>query len=533
MLRISQLRLDIDEPMTSIPRKIQKKLSIKEDDLLSYHIFKESIDARKKDKIIFNYCVDCKVRGEDRILKKNIKDVTRTPDERYHLPQTGVIGMKQRPIVVGFGPAGMFSALLLAQMGYQPIIFERGSDVEQRVEAVERFWKEGILDTECNVQFGEGGAGTFSDGKLTTRVKDPRVHKILEEFVRFGAPEEILYQAYPHIGTDLLRGIVKSIREEIIALKGEIHFSSRVDDILIDHGQIQGVKVKGQIYESEHVILAIGHSARDTYRMLMEKGVSMKAKAFAVGARIEHPQSMINQAQYKNFANHPRLGAAEYRLTHMASNGRGVYTFCMCPGGTVVASTSCEGGVVVNGMSEHARDKENANSAVLVQVRTSDFEDDPMKGIAYQEAIEQKAFKAAGSNYQAPAQLVKDFLRHKPSTSIHCIKPSYALGVTLCDLHEVLPKEICEAMEEGIQSFDHKLKGFAMDDAILTGVETRSSSPIRLERTDTEHMSLSVKGLYPCGEGAGYAGGIVSAAIDGLRCAEKIIEYYHYQRNED
>lgn len=533
MLRISQLRLDIEESLDLIPKKIMQKLHIQEQDLISYHIFKESIDARKKDHIFFNYIVDCKVKGEDRILKKKFKDVTKTPDYRYHLPEKGVVGMKHRPIIVGFGPAGMFSALLLAQMGYEPIIFERGSDIEQRVEAVERFWKEGILDTENNVQFGEGGAGTFSDGKLTTRVKDPRVHKILEEFVRFGAPEEILYQAYPHIGTDLLRGIVRAIREEIIALGGEIHFSSCVEELLIEHGEIQGVKVKGHTYESEHVILAIGHSARDTYHMLKEKGVYMKAKAFAVGARIEHPQSLINRAQYKGFADHPRLGAAEYRLTHMASNGRGVYTFCMCPGGTVVPSTSCKGGVVVNGMSEHARDKENANSALLVQIRTSDFDDDPMKGIAFQEAIEQKAFIAGGSTYQAPAQLVKDFLRHTPSKEIKRVKPSYALGVTLCNLHEVLPKEVCEAMAEGIQSFDHKLRGFAMDDAVLTGVETRSSSPIRLERSQEEHTSISVKGLYPCGEGAGYAGGIVSSAIDGLRCAEKIITYYHYEGNAD
>lgn len=528
MLRITQLKLDIDESLDLLPSKILHKLHMKEEDLLDYHIVKESIDARKGH-MIFSYTVDCKVHHEQSILKRKIKDVTLTPDERYHMPKPGIIGMKKRPIVVGFGPAGMFSALLLAQLGYAPIILERGEAVEQRVEKVEKFWKEGILDTQCNVQFGEGGAGTFSDGKLTTRVKDARIHKVLEEFVRFGAPKEILYQAHPHIGTDLLRDIVKEIRKEIIALGGEFHFSSCVDDLMIENGQITGVKVNDQIYESEHVILAIGHSARDTYRMLKERGVYMKAKAFAVGARIEHPQALINEAQYKTYAHHPRLGAAEYRLVHKADNGRGVYTFCMCPGGTVVPSTSMEGGVVVNGMSEHARDKENANSAILVQVHTDDFDDDPMKGIAYQETLEKKAYEIAGSTYEAPAQLVKDFLKHQSSTHIGSVKPSYALGVHMCDLHDILPEPITTAMKQGIIGFDHKLKGFAMEDAILTGVETRSSSPVRLQRDDKEYTSVNVKGLYPCGEGAGYAGGIVSAAIDGLRCAEKIIEYYHYE----
>ena len=528
MLRITQLKLDIDESLDVLPSKILHKLHIKKEDLLDYHIFKESIDARKGH-IIFSYTIDCKVRHEQAILKRKIKDVSRTPDEHYHMPKPGIIGMKKRVIIVGFGPAGMFSALLLAQLGYAPIILERGEAVEQRVEKVEKFWKEGILDTQSNVQFGEGGAGTFSDGKLTTRVKDTRIHKVLEEFVRFGAPKEILYQAHPHIGTDLLRDIVKGMREEIISLGGEFHFSSCVDDLIIEKGQLKGVKVKDQIYESEHVILAIGHSDRDTYRMLKQRGVYMKAKAFAVGARIEHPQVMINEAQYKAYAGHPRLGAAEYRLVHTADNGRGVYTFCMCPGGTVVPSTSIEGGIVVNGMSEHARDKENANSAILVQVHTSDFDDDPMKGIAYQEQLEKKAYEIAGKTYKAPAQLVKDFLHHQPSTQIKSVKPSYALGVHLCDLHDVLPEPITTAMKQGIENFDHKLKGFAMDDAVLTGVETRSSSPIRLQRDEKEYTSLSVKGLYPCGEGAGYAGGIVSAAIDGLRCAEKIIEDYHYE----
>lgn len=528
MLRISQIKLSIEESLDNLPHNIIKKLHIKESDLLSYRIYKESIDARHKDQIIFSYIVDCKIVGEDQLLKKHLHDVIRMPDERYIMPKPGVMGMKQRPIIVGFGPAGMFAALLLAQAGYQPVILERGECVDDRIQSVEAFWKHGILNPQSNVQFGEGGAGTFSDGKLTTRVKDIRIHKVLEELVRFGAPEEILYQAHPHIGTDLLRGIVKRMREEIQSLGGCFHFSACVDGIDISQGQITGVTANGVRYESEHVILAIGHSARDTYRMLHEAGVAMRAKAFAVGARIEHPQSLIDHAQYKSYAGHPRLGAAEYRLTHTASNGRGVYTFCMCPGGTVVPSTSLEGGVVVNGMSEHARDQENANSAILVQVTPADFDEDVLAGIAYQERLEKKAFALAGGNYQAPATLVKDFLAHTTSSQLGSVAPSYALGVTLCDFHQLLPEEITSAMKEAIQAFDRKLKGFAMPDAIMTGVETRSSSPVRLDRDSVELTSLSVQGLYPCGEGAGYAGGIVSAAIDGLRCAEKIIEFYHY-----
>lgn len=532
MLRIQQIKLSLDEDKALLPAKIIKKLRIKEEDLISYHIFKESIDARKEHDVHFTYCIDCKVKNESTILKYKHKDISKTPDFTYRMPKKGVLGLKNRPIVVGFGPAGMFSALLLAQMGYQPLVFERGGCVEKRVESVEQFWRDGILDTNSNVQFGEGGAGTFSDGKLTARSKDLRVHKVLEELVRFGAPEEILYMAHPHIGTDLLRHVVKNIREEIIRLGGEIHFDTKVEDVQIEQGHIYGVQANGVVYPCERVILAIGHSARDTFYQLMERGVCMHAKSFAVGARIEHPQTLINKAQYKSNAGHPRLGAAEYRLTHTATNGRGVYTFCMCPGGSVVPSTSTEYGVVVNGMSEHARNQENANSALLVQIRSEDFDNDPRKLIQFQEELEKKAYQIAGATYQAPAQLVKDFLAHKASTQIGSVKPSYALGVSLCDLHDVLPDYVCEAMKEGIQSFDCKLKGFAMDDAILTGVETRSSSPLRMERRKEDFISVNVEGLYPCGEGAGYAGGIVSAAIDGLRCAESLISMYRYGEDE-
>lgn len=529
MLRIQQIRVSLDEELDILPSLILKKLRIPEEDLLAYYIVKESIDARKEEDIHFTYCVDCKVAHENQILAQKIKDVVKAPKEYYAMPKEGSVGLKTQPVIVGFGPSGMFSALLLAQMGYRPLILERGEQIEQRVESVERFWNEGVLNVTSNVQFGEGGAGTFSDGKLTTRVKDTRVRKILDELIRFGAPKEIKYQAHPHIGTDLLRDIVKQIREEIIHLGGEIRFNTKVEDIIIEQGEVCGVVANGEHIVCSQLILAIGHSARDTYHVLKDRGFTLKAKSFAIGARIEHPQSLIDKAQYKKHAQHPRLKSAEYRLVHTASNERGVYTFCMCPGGTVVASTSQDGGVVVNGMSEHARDKENANSAIIVQIHTTDFGDDPMKGIEFQEQIERKAYVAAGSNYKAPAQLVKDFIQHVPSTVIGSVTPSYALGVSLCDLHDVLPDYVCEAMVEGIENFDRKIKGFAMDDAILTGVETRSSSPIRIERNKEDCQCINIKGIYPCGEGAGYAGGIISAAIDGLRCAESLISVYHYE----
>lgn len=529
MLRIGQIRLSLDENISLLPLKIIKKLHIEREELLSYKIIKESIDARKEEDIHFTYTLDCCFAHEEQLLKHKKKDVVKSPNEHYSMPHAGIVGLKHRPVVVGFGPAGMFSALLLAQMGYHPLVLERGECIEKRVESVERFWKEGILNPASNVQFGEGGAGTFSDGKLTTRVKDLRIRKVLEELVRFGAPEEILYQAHPHIGTDLLRDIVRNIREEIIALGGKICFETKVEDILVEHGELCAVIANGEQIPCEQMILAIGHSARDTFAMLMDRGFPIQAKAFAIGARIEHPQTLINQAQYKKYANHPKLKAAEYRLVHTASNGRGVYTFCMCPGGSVVPSASQSGGVVVNGMSEHARDKENANSAILVQIHTSDFQEDPRKGIAFQQEIEQKAFQIGGGNYQAPAQLVGDFLQHRPSDTMGSVHPSYALGVTPCDLHDVLPSYVCAAMEEGIQAFHKKLKGFAMEDAVLTGVETRSSSPIRIERNKDDCICTTLKGIYPCGEGAGYAGGIVSAAIDGIRVAEKLISLYHYE----
>lgn len=528
MIRIQQIHLSLDEDLACIPNKIIKKLHIAKEDLLSYRIHRETFDARPRH-MQFSYCVDCKVKNEAELLKHFKKDVVKTPDESYHLPTKGCVGLAHRPVVVGFGPAGMFAALLLAQLGYEPLVLERGECVEERVASVEKFWKEGILNPNSNVQFGEGGAGTFSDGKLTTRVKDTRIRKVLEEFVRFGAPEDILYAAHPHIGTDLLRNIVKRMRKEIIALGGEVRFNTCLEEVFIEKQALVAIRANEEVIPCEQLILAIGHSARDTYRMLMKKGFVIEPKAYAIGARIEHPQELINEAQYKEFAHHPKLKNAEYRLTFAASNGRGVHTFCMCPGGYVVPSTSMSNGVVVNGMSEHARDGQNANSALLVQIRPSDYGMDAESAIAYQEELERKAFVVGGSNYKAPAQLVSDFLNHVPSTAFRSVKPTYERGVTLTDLHLVLPSYITDAMEEAIVGLNQKLKGFSYPDAILTGVETRSSSPVRIMRERMTCSALQVEGVYPCGEGAGYAGGIVSAAIDGLRCAEQLIQIYHYK----
>lgn len=523
MIRINQLTLPLDKELSFLLDKAADKLRIPKEQIQELRIVKESVDARKHD-VRFRYSVDVVVPDEERFLRFN--DVVLAPDMTYVYPKMGALQRKHPIIVVGFGPAGMFAALLLAQMGYCPLVLERGGDVDERVCKVEAFWKDGSLDESCNVQFGEGGAGTFSDGKLTTRSKDLRSFKVLEEFVKFGAPKEILYEAHPHIGTDLLRDIVKRMRKEIIALGGEVRFHAQMDEIQVENNKITAVKVKDAWLPCDAVVLAIGHSARDSFAMLAQKNITMEAKSFAVGVRIEHPQVLVNQAQYKEFATHPKLKAAEYRLTHTTTSGRGVYTFCMCPGGSVVASASSQGKLVINGMSEHARDKENANSAILVQVHPSDYGENILDGVKFQEALEKKAFEIGGGNYHAPAQLVKDFLSHQPSFSIGCVQPSYLPGVTLTNLHDIFPEYIQDALREGILAFDRKLKGFAMEDAIMTGVETRSSSPIRISRNTDSLASVCVDNLYPCGEGAGYAGGIVSAAIDGLRCGEKIIEQY-------
>ncbi|MEG1629655.1 MAG: hypothetical protein RR345_00950 [Erysipelotrichaceae bacterium] len=526
MLRVSNLHLNLEQPIELLERRALKQLHIPKEELISMKIVKESIDARKKGSIFFRYSVDCEVLHEKETLACGFENVSEAPVMKYEVPASGEEKLTNRPFVIGFGPAGMFSALLLAQQGYCPIVIERGCDVDSRVKKVNEFWEKGILDEECNVQFGEGGAGTFSDGKLTTRVKDLRAHKILEEFVKAGSNEDILYSAHPHIGTDHLRNIVKHIREEIIMLGGEVHFMKHLDDLVIEDGELKELVINGEKQACGPVVLSIGHSARDTFKMLHEHKQDMVGKPFAVGVRIEHKQKMVDESQYGELAHHSKLPAAEYRLTHKASNGRGVYTFCMCPGGSVIPSTSQKGAIVVNGMSEQARDGDNANSAIIVQVGPDDFGHEPLDGIAFQEALEKKAFILGGSDYKAPAQCVYDFLNHRPSLQVRSIKPSYALGVKLCDLHDLFPSYINEGLEEGIRAFDKRVHGFASNDAIMTGIESRTSSPLRYNRDQDSLMASSLLNLYPCGEGAGYAGGIVSAAIDGIRCGEAIIKKY-------
>jgi len=523
MIRVHQVICTLEEDPSLLKEKCAQKLHIPLSDIRCLRIYRESIDARKEP-LRFSYTVDLEVKNGQKLLHK--KDVERTPDATYRMPVCGKEAGKGRVIVAGFGPAGIFAALLLGQMGYRPLVLERGEEMDKRVGKVEAFWKNGILDPDSNVQFGEGGAGTFSDGKLTTRSKDLRSRKVLEEFVRFGAPADILYAAHPHIGTDLLRDIVKRMRKEIVRLGGEIRFASPLLDVDITEETITRVLTKEGWIDCKALLLAVGHSARDTFEMLINRQVYMEQKSFAVGVRVEHPQTLINEAQYKAYARHPRLKAAEYRLTHTSKKQRGVYTFCMCPGGSVVAGASETGGVVVNGMSEHARDKENANSAVLVQVHPCDVGSHLSDGIAFQRNLEQKAFAMGNHAYDAPVQLMKDFMHHRCSTMIGGVKPSIQPGYTLCDLHDILPEFVSEALEEAFVVFDQKLHGFLLDDAVLTGVETRSSSPLRIVRDRESLSSLTVCNLYPCGEGAGYAGGIVSAAIDGLRCAEQIIQRF-------
>ena len=527
-IRINNIALSIDENKDFLLNKVVKKLKVSNDEIKNFKIIKESLDARKKHDIKYVYCVEVEHDNEEKIVKK-IKDKdVRLETKSYDAEiEFGNKELKSRPIVVGFGPAGIFAALLLAEKGYKPLVIERGEDVDKRTETVDNFWKTGKLNTESNVQFGEGGAGAFSDGKLTTRIKDTRCDYVLRELVKAGAPEEITYIAKPHVGTDLLKGVVKNIREKIKSLGGEVLFSSKLEEIKIEEGKVKSIIVNGEEIQCESLILAIGHSSRDTYEMLHKAGVFMEPKAFAIGVRIEHPQELINKSQYGEMYSHPRLKAAEYRLTYQSEKlKRAVYSFCMCPGGVVVAAASENERLVSNGMSYHARDLENANSALVVTVNPDDFEgDSPLRGMEFQRHYENLAYKLGGGNHKAPVQLVGDFMQDKVSTKLGKVTPSYTAGYVFKDLRECLPEYVIEALKEGIMDFDKKIKGYGNYDAILTGIETRTSAPVRMNRNENL-QSISVEGLFPAGEGAGFAGGIISAAVDGLKVAEKIIQEY-------
>ncbi len=528
MIRITEIKLPLDHLPSAIVAAVIKKLGINATDLVEYSIFKRGVDARKADAILLAYTLDVTVNGETKVLAKLKKDphVKLAPDTSYHFVAQAPADLKTRPIVVGLGPSGLFAALVLAQSGFKPLVLERGKAVRERTKDTFNFWRKGELNPESNVQYGEGGAGTFSDGKLYSQIKDPKHYgrKVLNEFVQAGAPEEILYVSHPHIGTFRLVGMVEKMRETIIALGGEIRFQSKVDDIEIEGGQVQAVILaSGERIATHHLVLAVGHSARDTFEMIHQRGIYIEAKPFSIGFRIEHPQSLIDAARHGPNAQHPILGAADYKLVHHASNGRSVYSFCMCPGGTVVASASEPGCVVTNGMSQYSRNERNANAGIVVGITPEvDFPGDPLAGIALQRKLESQAYVLGGSTYQAPGQLIGDFLSNKASTEFGQVTPSYTPGVHLTNLETALPEYAITAIREAIPEFAKQIKGFDLADGILTGVETRTSSPIRIKRNDDNLQSINTKGLYPTGEGAGYAGGILSAGVDGIRVAEAV-----------
>jgi uncharacterized FAD-dependent dehydrogenase len=536
MIRLTDIKLPLDHAEGAIEAAVRAKLGLGKDGLRNVSVFRRGYDARKRGHIQLIYTLDVDVADEAGLLKRHADDkhVQPTPDTSYRFVAQAPTDLKQRPIVIGLGPCGLFAGLLLAQMGYRPIILDRGKAVRERTVDTWGLWRKRQLEPESNVQFGEGGAGTFSDGKLHSQISDPHHHgrKVLTEFVKAGAPEEILYVSKPHIGTFRLVTMVEAMRETIEALGGEIRFTQRVDDVLVDTApdgtrQLRGVVLaSGEQLLSEHVVLAVGHSARDTFFMLHDRGVYMEAKPFSIGFRVEHPQSIIDQARFGPQAGHPILGAADYKLVHHCKNGRSVYSFCMCPGGTVVAAASEPERVVTNGMSQYSRNERNANAAVVVGIEPSDFAafDDsgsPLAGIALQRALESRAYELGGRDYSAPGQLVGDFIKGRPSAEFGTVQPSYKPGVHLTDLAAALPDYAIEAIREALPAFDRQIKGYAMHDAVLTGVETRTSSPVRIRRGE-DYQSLNTRGLYPAGEGAGYAGGILSAAVDGIRVAEAV-----------
>jgi uncharacterized FAD-dependent dehydrogenase len=558
MIRLTELRLPLDHDASALRPAVLARLGIADAALQSMHVIKRGVDARKKAAIVLIYTVDCELDralcDETRLLTRRAGDVhlRLAPDMRYqfvgHAPAGGDVAGCARPVVVGLGPCGLFAALVLAQMGLRPIVLERGRAVRERTQDTWGLWRRGVLQPESNVQFGEGGAGTFSDGKLWSQISDPRhlTRKVLTEFVRAGAPEEILYVSKPHIGTFRLVGVVEKMRAQIESLGGEIRFQQRVVDVLLErlpastarpaartHAVRGVVLASGEQIAADQVVVALGHSARDTFAMLHERGVFMEAKPFSIGFRIEHPQGVIDRARYGAAAGHPILGAADYKLVHHASNGRSVYSFCMCPGGTVVAATSEVGRVVTNGMSQYSRNERNANAGIVVGIDPNDYRQDglasgpvhPLDGMAFQRQWESRAYELGGGDYQAPGQLVGDFIRAQPSTVLGSVDPSYKPGVHLTDLADddrpSLPRYVLDAIREALPAFEQQIKGYAMPDAVLTGVETRTSSPLRITR-GRDLQSLNVAGLYPAGEGAGYAGGIMSAGVDGIEVAEAV-----------
>ena len=532
MLRINELKLPLNHPEPALREAILARLGVPDADLVDFTVYKRSYDARKKAAIVLIYSIDAEVRGEAAVLArlKTDQHVMPSPDVDYKFvrvnkPAPGT----PRPVVVGTGPCGLFVALVLAQMGLNPIILERGKIVRERTVDTFGFWRKRKLNTESNVQFGEGGAGTFSDGKLYSQIKDPLHHgrKVLTEFVRFGAPEEIMYVSKPHIGTFRLVKMVEQMRAEIIRLGGEIRFETRVDDVLIEESggvrQVVGVRLAdGEEIATRHLTMAIGHSARDTFQMLYDRGVYIEAKPFSIGFRVEHPQSLIDVCRFGPNAGNKLLGAADYKIVHHASNGRSVYSFCMCPGGTVVAASSEEGRVVTNGMSQYSRAERNANSAIVVGITPDDYPGHPLAGIAFQRELESRAFVLGGGTYDAPGQLMGDFVKGRPSKEFGAVVPSFRPAVHLTDLATSLPDYAIVALREAFVAFDKQIKGYYKEDAVLTGVETRTSSPIRIKRNNDDLQSLNTRGLFPAGEGAGYAGGIMSAAVDGIRVAEAV-----------
>ena len=548
MIRINELRLPLDHPPEALRPAVLAMLGAADAELAEVQVFKRGVDARKKTAIVLTYTLDCRLAegvDEAALLARHAANpkIRPSPDTRYrfvaHAP-ADFAATQRRPVIIGFGPCGILAALVLAQMGLRPIVLERGKQVRQRTKDTWGLWRQGVLNPESNVQFGEGGAGTFSDGKLYSQISDPRhlTRKVLQEFVKAGAPEEILWVSKPHIGTFRLVSMVEKIRAEIESLGGEIRFEQHVDDLRIEAGAVRGITLTdGTQIDTDHVVLAVGHSARDTFAMLHGRGVAMEAKPFSVGFRIEHPQGVIDRARYGPNAGNAILGAADYKLVHHAKNGRSVYSFCMCPGGTVVAATSETGRVVTNGMSQYSRNERNANAGIVVGISPEDYRQDkggagtvsPLDGIAFQRTWESRAYDLGGENYHAPGQLIGDFIAGRHGAAVArefgSVMPSYKPGVHLTDLNDPqrpsLPPYVLEAIREALPAFERQIRGFSMPDAVLTGVETRTSSPLRIPR-GRDYQSLNVRGLYPAGEGAGYAGGIMSAAVDGIEVAEAL-----------